>query len=43
MITWQKLAHLTLEHLTLSLSAVLLAIAVAVPAGIVLSRSRRLA
>jgi len=43
MITWQKLARLTLEHLTLSLSAVLLAIAVAVPAGILLSRSRRLA
>lgn len=42
-ITWEKLLRLTAEHLTLSLSAVLLAIAVAVPAGILLSRSRRLA
>lgn len=42
-ITWEKLLRLTAEHLTLSLSAVLLAIAVAVPVGILLSRSRRLA
>lgn len=43
MITWAKLASLTLEHLWLSLSAVLLAVLVAVPAGILLSRIRRLA
>lgn len=43
MITWAKLASLTLEHLRLSLSAVLLAVLVAVPAGILLSRIRRLA
>lgn len=43
MITWAKLGFLTLEHLALSLSAVLLAVLVAVPAGILLSRIRRLA
>lgn len=43
MITWEKLLRLTGEHLSLSLSAVLLAIAVAVPLGILLSRNRRVA
>jgi len=43
MITWEKLGELTLQHLTLSLSAVLLATLVAVPGGILLSRNRRAA
>jgi len=41
--TWEKLATQTAEHLQLSLTAIALAVLVAVPLGILLSRSRRIA
>ncbi|MFZ5818239.1 MAG: ABC transporter permease [Bacillota bacterium] len=42
-LIWKKLAEQTVQHLNLSLSSVLLAVLVAVPAGIALSRRPRLA